>query len=86
MTESVLKIKVFTESEENGWINTDPGGLARYLRQAYDSLIKDNIVENAVTDLSDAIERSIEKFACYPATEERLRKILVVPRGEEDVD
>jgi hypothetical protein len=80
---SVLKIKVYTATREIDWAESDLNGLAEVLRRGYETLISEDIVENAVTLLSNTIESCVGALAAYRGTEGRLREILVVPKSPD---
>ncbi len=81
-----LSIKVYTEAGHVGWMVTDFGGLSSTLRTAYEALVKEDVVNEAVMELGESIDDASLQLSVSRGTEERLRKLLVLPSAEEEVD
>jgi hypothetical protein len=79
-----LKVKIFTAtSREEDWSDSDVNGLSEILRRAYENLVAEDIVDEAVVLLRNAIEVSAGALSQFPATEGRFREILVVPKSAD---
>ncbi|HKM77058.1 MAG TPA: hypothetical protein VJZ32_11645 [Candidatus Bathyarchaeia archaeon] len=78
-----LKIKVFTATHEDDWVDSDLNSLSEILRRAYESLVEEDTVDQAVTLLRNSIETAAEAFAQYRGTEKRFREILIVPKSAD---
>ena len=80
---TIFSIKVFSEVEQGDWADSNLEGLAALLRRAYESLVKEDVVNAAVEELQESIEIATRDLAMSPGTAERLREILILPKGEE---
>jgi len=80
-----LRIKVLTDSAEEGWFDTNVEELAAILRRTYEVLVRDDIVTKAVELLKDSIDNASDLLIRTPAIPDRLRSILGV-FGERDAD
>jgi hypothetical protein len=85
MRNAEMQLKVYTEAGHIGWLVSDFSGLSSTLRTAYEALVREDVVNEAVMELSDSIEDASSRLSS-PGTEERLRELLVVPSGEEEID
>jgi hypothetical protein len=81
---SPFAIKVFTESGSGNWTTSNLEGLSAVLRRAYESLVSENVVNSAVDELRSTIEIAARRLANSRGTEERLKKLLVLPHNEEE--
>lgn len=80
---TIFSIKVFSEVEQGDWATSNLEGLAALLRRAYESLVREDVVNAAVEELGESIEIATRDLAMSPGTAERLREILIIPKGEE---
>lgn len=87
LTDAPLRIKVITDTTEGEWFGTTVDGLAAVLRRTYESLVEEDVVNNAVERLKEAIDNAAISFADNPAIPERLRSRLGVfgERNAEDL-
>lgn len=84
MRQAKLDVKVYTEAGSIGWVGSDFSGLSATLRTAYENLVKEDVVNEAVRELGAAIEDASSDLSGSRGTGERLREMLVVPSVEED--
>jgi len=83
MRTTTLRIKVFTEAGRGEWVDSDLEGLSAVLRRAYESLVHEDVVNAAVEELRQSIEVASRELSGSPGTAERLRDLLVIPRGQK---
>jgi len=90
MRSCMLRLRVFTEGERGDWTEASVDGLADVLRRAYDSLVRQDVLDAAVVELGNAIEDSCDGLLESPASAEILREILELKatssKSEEEDD
>ncbi len=83
MMEKTLRIRVFSESGEGNWSDSDIDGISAILRRTYDSLISEDVVNSAVDELRESIEEATHQLSSSPGTAGRLRELLILPHQKE---
>ena len=86
MRKAELPIKVYTEAGPIGWLVSNFSGLSSTLRTAYEALVKEDVVNEAVRELAESIDDASSRLSSSRGTDERLRELLVLPVSEEEVD
>ncbi len=76
LAHSKLKIAIFTESEDTGFIDGDVGYLENALRHAFDQLVKEDVVAQAVALLDAGIEQFAGVVAAHGADVQRMAEAL----------
>jgi len=79
MVEKTFKIRVFSESDEGNWADSDFDDISAILRRTYNSLINENVVDSAVDELRGGIEEATQRLSSSPGTEGRLKELLILP-------
>ncbi len=82
-TSNNFSIKIFSEAQQGDWDEANIDELSAVLRRAYESLVKEDVVNTAVQELQESIEAVTKDLSLCPGTAARLREILILPRGEE---
>lgn len=80
MSSATLRIRIYTEGEVGSWSEATVDGLAEVLRRAYDSLIRQDILEAAVVELRASIEESSGGLLESKSAPEILREALDMPK------
>lgn len=83
LAEASLMVRVISETSQGDWSETTIDGLTEILRRSYELLVSEDVVATAVEDLGSAIERASELLAASPATPERIRKLLGIPKEKK---
>jgi hypothetical protein len=83
LMEKTLRIRIFSESDEGNWTNSDIDGISAMLRRTYDSLITEDVVNNSVDELRESIEEAAQQLSISPGTAGRLKEILILPHQKE---
>jgi hypothetical protein len=86
MQSARLRIRVFIEAGSGDWIESNAEGLSAVLRRAYESLVREDVVNTAVEELRNGIETASQALARFPGVAQRLRGILVMPHEKETDD
>jgi hypothetical protein len=81
-----LRIRVFIEAGSGDWVESNAEGLSAVLRRAYESLVREDVVNVAVEELRNGIETASQALAHFPGVAQRLRGILVLPHDRETDD
>lgn len=84
MRRATLVIKVYSEAGQIGWLDSNYSGLSATLRTAYENLVREDVVNQAVEELGGSIEDAAADLATSPGTAQRLRNLLVLPSSEEE--
>lgn len=79
MTESKLEIKVFTESGEEPWVNGSVDILGQLLPLTYDTLVREDVITQAVAVLDQAIEQATSGILESRASPAKIAKVLGIP-------
>jgi hypothetical protein len=77
-------VRIFSEAGEGEWTDSNLEGLSATLRRAYESLVREDVVNSAVEELRQSIEAAARQLSSSPGTAQRLRHLLVVPREREE--
>lgn len=80
MGSSLLRLRVYTEGDAGEWTEATLDGLSEVLRRAYDSLIRQDVLEATVSELRASIEDSAEGLLQSHTAPEILRDVLDLPR------
>lgn len=81
-----LRIRVFVEAGSGDWVESNAEGLSAVLRRAYESLVREDVVNVAVEELRNGIETASQALAHFLGVAQRLRGILVLPHDRETDD
>ncbi|MFQ5911404.1 MAG: hypothetical protein ACE5IJ_11900, partial [Thermoplasmata archaeon] len=89
MATAQLRMKVLTEVGdggwvEGGWVDGTVDTLAELLPRTYETLIREDVVTNAVEDLDDGIGEAALGILESKASPERIASILGIPLREEE--
>jgi hypothetical protein len=80
---ATFQVKVYSEGGGNEWIETNIEGLSATLRRAYESLVKEDVVNAAVDELRQGIEAAAVALSSSQGTAERLKGLLMQPTRQE---
>ena len=84
MESSLLRLRVYTEGETGDWTEATVDGLSEVLRRAYDSLIRQDVLESTVVELRESIEEASGGLLQSRAAPDILREALDLPRQLEN--
>jgi len=76
---ATFRVRVFSEHADGEWATTTMDGLAEIVRAAYELLVSDDVVVNAVAELDAAIDAASETIASARTAPTRLRVLLGIP-------
>lgn len=76
MGKTRLRVKVFNETGEGEWTETDVDGLSAILRRCYGDLVKEDILATVVNELDNGIEGVTAGLLESKANPSRLRDVL----------
>lgn len=81
---SRLKYLIQSEAGQTDWVESEPAGILASLRRVHEALIKDDLVAQAASKLSERIENISALWQGQTATCDRLANLLGMPakRGE----
>jgi hypothetical protein len=84
MDSSLLRLRVYTEGETGDWTEATVDGLSEVLRRAYDSLIRQDVLEATVVELRESIEEAANGLLESRTAPDILREALDLPRQMEN--
>ena len=89
LSNTSLRYRIVTEAFENkNWFDGTPASLMEALRRAQESLVKDDIVQNAAQVLSDHLNKITALWIGQTGACDRLSRLLgiPIPKNEENSD
>ena len=89
LASSILRYRIVTEAfESENWFEGTPASLMEALRRAQESLVKDDIVQNAAISLSTHLEQIATLWIGQPGACDRLSRLLgiPIPRNEKSAE
>ncbi len=81
-----LRVKVFSESGEGEWTDTDLDGLGQIIRRSYDDLVKEDIISQTAEEISNGIESTTSAILRARANPRRIRDVLGIRETENHDD
>ena len=79
-----LRIAVYSETGESGWVDGDLDHLADLLRRTYEQLVEEDVVAQAVAVLSEAVEGFAQALLSESANVERAASALGISGAPEN--
>lgn len=79
-----LRMSVYSESGESGWVDGDLNHLANILRRTYEQLVQEDVVARAVAVLSEAVEGFAHALLNESANVERAASALGISGAPEN--
>lgn len=79
-----LRVKVFSESGEGEWTETDLDGLSQIIRRSYDDLVKEDIISQAAEEIKNGIESTTSAILRAHANPRRIRDVLGIRETKEE--
>jgi len=81
MRKATLEIRVFTENGTSVWSKTPVTGLATMIRRAYSMIVSEDVVDDAVSLMTETMDAVAQDLSSFDGPAKNLRRLLVEPEN-----
>nr|MDO8114845.1 hypothetical protein [Candidatus Sigynarchaeota archaeon] len=81
LMKTIAKVKIFSEIEAKAWHELDLEAFPEVLREAYHSLVNEDLVAECVQLIDDGIETFVQGIKDVPGLRDKVKDVMASPKG-----